>query len=334
MLDTAVNPLAAHDLSRYDRIVIALSGGKDSIASTLAVIEAGAKAEQLLFFHHLVDGREGSTLFDWPTTDSYVEAFVKHVGGELVWSWRIGGLEQEMLRDNAPTAGVRYERKGVVHQLDGAKNASLSTRRKFPQVSADLSVRWCSGSAKIDVADRVLRNDPQFSGVRTLVVTGERAEESANRSRYAPFEKHRADRREGKSKRHIDHIRPVLYWDEAKVWNIIRRHGIVPHPAYEAGFGRLSCRNCIFASASQWATLDRYDPAGFQQIALYEMAFGLTIHRKHDVVTRARSAAPFEAATAETMGRALAPHFEGPIAIDPAEWRLPPGAFSGHLGPT
>ena len=50
MLDTAVNPLAAHDLSRYDRIVIALSGGKDSIASTLAVIEAGANISMKIFY--------------------------------------------------------------------------------------------------------------------------------------------------------------------------------------------------------------------------------------------------------------------------------------------
>lgn len=92
MLDTALNPLAAHDLSRYDRIVVALSGGKDFIASTLALIEAGAKPEQLVFFHHLVDGREGSSLMDWPTTDSYVEAFVRHVQGQLIWTWREGGF--------------------------------------------------------------------------------------------------------------------------------------------------------------------------------------------------------------------------------------------------
>ena len=333
MLDTALNPLAAHDLSRYDRIVVALSGGKDSVAATLALLEAGAKREQIVFFHHLVDGRD-SDLMDWPSTEAYVAAFARHIGSPVVWSWREGGFEREMLRSGDSTAPVCYEIDGVFHRLPGAANAPLGTRRKFPQVSADLSVRWCSANLKIDVADRVLRNDPAYGGIKTLFCTGERGEESPNRSRYAPFEKHRADRRDGKSKRHIDHMRPVLYWSEDQVWNIIQRHGIVPHPAYEAGFGRLSCRNCIFASASQWATMARFDPSGFQQIALYEAAFGSTIHRKDDVVTRARSAAPFAAATANRMTRALDTQFAGPIAIDPADWTLPAGAFAGHAGPT
>lgn len=191
-----------------------------------------------------------------------------------------------------------------------------------------------SGTEIIHVADRVLRNDPSYAGIRTLFVTGERAEESANRSRYQAFERHRADRRDGKSKRHIDHMRPVLYWPEQQVWDIIRRHGIVPHPAYLAAFGRLSCRNCIFASASQWATLERFDPAGFQQIALYEAAFGRSIHRKDDVITRARSAKPFSAANTETMELLMAARFEGPIAIILPDWQLPARAFSGHSGPT
>jgi hypothetical protein len=60
MLDAVTHSIAALDLRSYDRIVVALSGGKDSIASTLALIEAGAQTQQLLFFHHLVDGRDGS----------------------------------------------------------------------------------------------------------------------------------------------------------------------------------------------------------------------------------------------------------------------------------
>ena len=43
MLDAVTHSIAALDLRSYDRIVVALSGGKDSIASTLALIEAGAQ---------------------------------------------------------------------------------------------------------------------------------------------------------------------------------------------------------------------------------------------------------------------------------------------------
>jgi 3'-phosphoadenosine 5'-phosphosulfate sulfotransferase (PAPS reductase)/FAD synthetase len=271
---------------------------------------------------------------DWPSTEAYVEAFVAHIGGDLWWTWREGGFEQEMLRNGTPTGAVNYERDGVVHHLPGAANAPAGVRMKFPQVAADLSVRWCSAALKVDVADRVLRNDISFANSRTLFITGERGEESPNRARYSFFEPHRADRRAGKSRRHIDHLRPVLHWKETEVWAIMKRHGIVPHPAYSAGFGRLSCRNCIFASDAQWATLAKHDPDGFEQIATYERVFDRTIHRKDDVVTRARRAKPFIAATEERMMQALAPSFDGPIAVDPDAWDLPAGAFVGHSGPS
>lgn len=326
-------PAPMLDLASYDRILIALSGGKDSVASTLALIEAGARREQLAFIHHEVDGREGSSLMDWGATPGYCRAFADHFQAPLINSWRKGGFEGEMLRENASTGAVLYEKDGRIVHLPASQNAPLGTRMAFPQVAADLSVRWCSAVLKIDVADRVLRNDPAFQDSRTLFVTGERAEESANRARYASFEPHRADRRHGKARRHVDHIRPVLRWSEHEVWAILQRHGIRPHPAYEAGFGRLSCRNCIFASDAQWATLELHDRCGFEAIAAYEDRFGRTIHRTKDVRSRARQGMPFAAATEERMAAAMAP-FTGPIWIDPSLWMLPAGAFQKHGGPS
>lgn len=325
-------PVPLLDLKSYDRIVIALSGGKDSVASTLALLEAGARPEQLIFIHHEVDGREGSTLMDWGATPGYCQAFADHFGAPLIHSWREGGFEGEMLRHNATTGAVNFEIGGELIHLPPSASAPLGTRQAFPQVAADLSVRWCSSVLKIDVADRVLRNHPMFQNSRTLFVTGERGEESANRAKYAAFEPHRADRRNGKHRRHVDHVRPVLRWSETEIWAIMQRHGIRPHPAYEAGFGRLSCRNCIFAGDAQWATLALFDPDGFERIATYEDQFDRTIHRSKDVRSRARSALPFAAATQERMAAAMAP-FEGPIWIDPSLWMMPAGAFQKHGGP-
>jgi 3'-phosphoadenosine 5'-phosphosulfate sulfotransferase (PAPS reductase)/FAD synthetase len=62
----------------------------------------------------------------------------------------------------------------------------------FPQVSADLSVRWCSAYLKIDVAALSISNDPWFKGSRkVLYLSGERRQESSARSRYAEMEQHR-----------------------------------------------------------------------------------------------------------------------------------------------
>src|SRR5688572_28507003 len=107
-----------------------------------------------------------------------------------------------MLRDGVPTAPTSWERPdGSVAAAGG--HGKPGTRLKFPQVAADLRVRWCTAYVKIDVGDKALKNDERFKDGRTLFVTGERAEESANRARYAIMERHRA----ASSQRDIWHCR-------------------------------------------------------------------------------------------------------------------------------
>src|SRR3546814_19920193 len=82
-----------------------------------------------------------------------------------------------------------------------------------------------------------IRNQDRFLGKRTLVVTGERAQESVARSKYQTFERHRTDTRDGTRKaRHVDHWRPIHAWTEEQVWAVIQRFGIVPHVAYQLGW--------------------------------------------------------------------------------------------------
>ena len=61
------------DLHSYDRIVIAFSGGKDSVASLLTVMDAGVPPERIDVYHHDVDGN-GPSFMDWPSTTAYCRA--------------------------------------------------------------------------------------------------------------------------------------------------------------------------------------------------------------------------------------------------------------------
>jgi 3'-phosphoadenosine 5'-phosphosulfate sulfotransferase (PAPS reductase)/FAD synthetase len=320
----AIDPLA------YARILIAFSGGKDSLALVLHMIELGVPRDRIELHHHLVDGREGSTLMDWPITESYCEAIAKALGVQLTFSWRAGGLEREMLRDGDPTAPV-FIPEGDGHRAIGGKGPE-GTRLKFPQVSADLSVRWCSGVSKIDVFARYLNNHPKFNEGTTLVLTGERAEESSARSKYKVFEKHRCDLREGrKVQRHIDVWRAVHGWSEQQVWDIIKRFSLVAHPSYFLGFSRCSCRTCIFGSKDQWATIREIAPAQFNQVAGYEREFKVTIHRKDSIVQRADEGTPY-ATDPFWVELANSQHFSRSVYMDP--WVLPAGAFGEGCGPT
>jgi 3'-phosphoadenosine 5'-phosphosulfate sulfotransferase (PAPS reductase)/FAD synthetase len=186
---------------------------------------------------------------------------------------------------------------------------------------------------KVDAGSRYLTGHPRFAdGRKRLVITGERAQESAARSKYSAFEADRCDLRNGQRyQRWLDHWRPVLLWTEADVWAILERYRINAHPAYHLGFGRASCMSCIFGSASQWATVRALSPEHFERIADYEEDFGVTIHRSRSVREQADRGTPFP--FEERWKRiALSTTYDEPIFVDP--WVLPLGAHGDSSGPT
>jgi 3'-phosphoadenosine 5'-phosphosulfate sulfotransferase (PAPS reductase)/FAD synthetase len=235
-LDLFSQPKIIPDFSSYNTIIVAFSGGKDSICCVLHLLDMNINPAKIELHHHLVDGREGSDLFDWPVTEDYCRKFAQALDLKIYFSWLEGGLEREMCRDNQPKAPTHFETPEGVQTIGG--QGQSGTRRKFPAKTADLTRRWCSAYAKIDVLSAAIINQPRFNHSRTLVITGERAEESAARAKYDRFEPHRSDRRNSpKLKRHVDHWRPVHGLSEKQVWQMIERWNIQVHPAYELGWG-------------------------------------------------------------------------------------------------
>lgn len=330
------------ELASYDRIVVAFSGGKDSLAALLKTIKKlkalGVDMSKVEIHHHDVDG-DGDVFMDWVVTRSYCEAVAAHFGIAIYFSHKVGGFKREMFRDNTPTAPIRFE----IPLEDGGKawrevggEGPLNTRLKFPQVSADLSVRWCSGYLKIDVMARLITNQERFNHSRTLVITGERAQESTARAKYLTFEPHRTDKRDGRLGRHVDHWRPIHDWKELQVWEIIKEFGIVPHVAYQLGWGRLSCMTCIFGSADQWATIQAIFPERFEAIANPEESLGVTIRRGETIRQLASKGTPYAAALnrPDLVALANSREWTQPIWVPSSEWELPAGAFGESAGPT
>ena len=281
-------PASLADVLRYDRVVVAFSGGKDSVALVLFLLDLGVPRDRIELWHHDVDGREGSGLMDWPSTRDYCRRFAEAFGLTLFFSWRVGGIEAEMYRDNAPTGAVCFETPEGETVRVGGDSTSLGTRFKWPAKSANLAVRWCSSVAKIDVMARAITNQDRFLDSRTLVLTGERAEESSARAKYKTFEPHRTDNRNGKRvRRYVDHWRPIHGWPEWKVWEMFERHRVRPAAPYLLGFSRLSCMICVFLHPDQWAMVRAIDPARFQRIQAIEQEFDHTIDNRLSVVEMA-----------------------------------------------
>lgn len=317
------------DLDSYDHIILCLSG-KDSIACLLAMIEQGVDLRRLEVWHHRVDGHEGSTLMDWTFNDSFIEQFAAAYNLPLYFSWLKGGIEGEMLKQDAYSQPHMVETPaGVITLARDLARTSPATRRRFPQQSASLATRWCSSAAKIDVARRAVTNQERFLGAKTLFVTGERRAESSNRSRYNQLEPHAVDRRSGRLGRHVDAWRPVLHYSEEQVWDIIARHRVEAPVPYRLGWGRSSCMTCIYNSPKVWATIRKYFPDRIEPIAAYEDEFGCTISRQRiNVLDLSATAEAFEIVDDAALIQAVEREYTLPIFTPEGQaWKMPAGAF-------
>lgn len=324
------------DLFGYSSVIVCLSGGKDSLACFLWLLEQDYPIGQIELWHHLVDG-DGDLFMDWPCTSQFCKAIAIAFNIPIYYSGKVGGFEGEMLRENTRTAPIFFETPEDTVEYVGGIGGKESTRRMFPQTSMSLTTRWCSAYLKVMVCDCAIRHQVRFNNTKTLVITGERGDESAARAKYKQFEPHRSDaRKSAKLSRYVDRYRPVLWWDEAEVWEIIERWGLEVHPAYHLGFGRVSCQTCIFASDQQWATLYAIDPERVKRIAAYEEEFGKTILlcSRATVLERALRSKPYPNLDPIWIEAVLSDRWYLSIIKAPGEWRLPAGAFGENTGPT
>ncbi len=308
------------------KVVIAFSGGKDSIAIALYLhFELGIPKEHIELWHHDVDGH-GENLFDWACTPSYCQAFADAFGFPLLFSYREGGIVREIYRQNETSQDILFQDEAgrEFHRLCSQKRPEyISTRLKFPAVSADLQTRWCSASAKIQVMSKAVNNAVRFSKSNLLICTGERRAESVARSKYVEVEPYKSHT---KSRRAVL-WRCVLDWSDAAVWGILEKYKVQPHPCYELGWSRCSCQTCIFNSPNVWASLQLISPEKIMRLAAIERETGFTLYKGKTIDQVAAAGKPFVTDTLlQQWGKQATTTFTAPIIVP--HWTLPLGAKS------
>lgn len=335
-------------LNQYDRIIVSFSGGKDSLACVLRMLELGVPREQMEVWHQAVDGMPGQSrrFFDWPITENYCRAVAWALGIPIRFQWREGGFWGELHKqeDRLKPAAFELQPGGLLQGnigYAGGERGKIATRLKFPNPSRTLQVapgkppRWCTPILKIDVSRAALRNLPEFKAGTFLMVTGERREESDGRATYAEAEQYV----DPTAERTVHQWRAVIDFQEQDVWDIIERWRIRPHPAYYLGFSRVSCMPCVFGGGDQWASIRQLDPARFNEILGLERQFGTTIKEGGDIELQAdrskKGSFLVDDPTTQRLSLSEEYPYEAVIVPEGEEWQLPQGAFKeGQGGPT
>ncbi|MER8103211.1 phosphoadenosine phosphosulfate reductase family protein [Kitasatospora sp. NPDC094016] len=200
-------------LALADRTMIQTSGGKDSLAAAIVVMNAARQTgtvDQVMMVHADLGEAE------WPGTRELVERHAAFFGVPLTVRARAGGFI------------------GMVE-----------ARGMFP----DAKRRLCTSSLKRDVLAVVFTEVTVALGdlgrpALLLTVMGFRAEESPARAKREVLS---IDRRASNGKRIVLQWNPVHAYDTASVWRSIAAAGAEYHPAYDMGNRRLSCTFCILA---------------------------------------------------------------------------------------
>lgn len=254
-----------------------------------------------------------------------------------------------------------------------AQLKELGFRMKFPAKSGDLSRRWCSAYLKIDVAksvicnleslgnvgkfpakssiasgryrspqlkrevgDSVLRNLDTLQATRhdtkILVVSGERRGESAGRAKYNEMEFHRTNAT-ARAHRLVHQWRAVIDYSERDVWEVLRRHNVVPHPCYACGWNRCSCALCIFGLPCHWAGIRELFPEEYEKVRQDEIRLGFTLDYKKDLdsyVGDAKSCV--YRGNPIAINQLVTGEFTAADIYCTGEWEFPAGAFRGAEG--
>jgi tRNA(Ile)-lysidine synthase TilS/MesJ len=122
------------NIREYDHYLIMFSGGKDSTACFLHLLSFGIPVSKIELWHHLIDGKEHQFM-DWECTEDYCRKFAEAFHVPIYFSWKQGGFEGEMLRDNTPTKQTYYETPdGVFYSVAKEKPIPGYNFRSYQQI--------------------------------------------------------------------------------------------------------------------------------------------------------------------------------------------------------
>ena len=237
------------DLRQFDRIVVSVSGGKDSQAMLWLVKGLAEKqnvAARLIAVY-------ADTGMEWHDAETHVRKLCSASGVALDIVHPVRPMIEQ----------IRYRGQRIIERNLLRRDGKVNSGVHFPSPRC----RFCTQNQKIDPMDKHLR---QFTG-KLLKVTGERWAESKARANLPEFCR---IVRVSSAKRSVYGWRPMLAFSEADIWAMVRDTGVARHQCYDLGCKRLGCAGCIFSGDNELRIEMRENPEIFEALDRLEIESG------------------------------------------------------------
>lgn len=222
-------PILGADIrARLDahRVVVSVSGGKDSAAVCLHLHELGIPFDAVFM----------DTGWEHADTYAYLRGELTEAIGPITW------LRAEV--------ELPPEREAMAKELEAMLGHYSAMVRLclHKMMMPARQVRWCSQASKVEPIRRYLDG----LDADTLSVVGIRHDESDARAKMEEWE--------WSDKEDRWTWRPIIRWSLQDVIDIHARHNLRPNPLYLRGSSRVGCWPCIFARKAEIKMLADIDP--------------------------------------------------------------------------
>lgn len=232
------------------KIIVSVSGGKDSTAMCLNLLEKGYSPED--FTRVFVDtGWEDRSTYDYL---DYLEE-------------KIGKITR--IRAEVPVKEEDREKIEKIETLLGFPSAMVRYIYKNKMFPSGAS-KYCTRLLKIKPLKKFFKDLEE----EPVNLVGIRREESIRRSTFLEWEYNDTF--------NCYTHRPLIDWKEQEVIDIHTRNNILPNNLYLKGFSRVGCYPCIYTRKKEISLLSE---ERIEVIRLMEKDLGITFFKQSDIDT-------------------------------------------------
>lgn len=241
---------------RDSDLYLCFSGGKDSLATGLVLLEA-LEAGLLDYPFEAIYfdvGWDSQDTYDYIRSMEYVLGPIRFLMATVAWPAALDVAGQSLVPEDerkvlrkVAARRVAERAEEYAQEVERAMGVAYSpfVRLCLAKGFPNRLERYCTAHLKADVGASFYASLPRDSC--PVSVAGVRAEESALRATYP--------RREMDKQMSVEIWRPILHYTLDDVVRKILHHGLRPNPHYLGFSRRVGCHPCIMASKDELAGL-------------------------------------------------------------------------------